>query len=210
MDETQAATVELAERVADRLCHDISSSAQALASGLDLLSEARTEADREEAVAFLGDALAAQKIKVGYARRAYGLGSAATAAELRTLAETLYADLRPTLDWAVEAPTLGPVGARILLLLLQIAGDMLAVGGAVRARSADDGSVVAVDMAGGRITLKDEVRAGLAGEPFATGLGGRWVQGAFVAALATKAGGRVEVELGPATAEIRVSLAPGA
>ena len=201
--------MELAERVADRLCHDISSSAQALASGLDLLSEAGTDGDRDEAVAFLGQALAAQKFKVGYARRAYGLGSPASAAELRTLAETLYADLRPTLDWAVEAPMLRPAAARVLLLLLQIAADALAAGGIVRARSADDGSVVAVDMAGGRIGLKDEVRAGLAGEPFGAGLGGRWVQGAFVAALAAQAGGRVEVELGEGAAAIRVSLAPG-
>ncbi len=210
MDETRAATVDLAERVADRLCHDISSSAQALASGVDLLGEARTDADRDEAVAFLGEALAAQKFKVGYARRAYGLGSAASAAELRTLADALYADLRPTLDWTVEAPTLGPAAARVLLLLLQIAADALAVGGIVRASSAGDGSLVAVDMAGGRIALKDEVRAGLAGEPFASGLGGRWVQGAYIAALAARVGGRVEVELGEDFAAIRVSLAPGA
>ncbi len=210
MGETRAATVELAERVADRLCHDISSSAQALASGLDLLSEARTDADRDEAVAFLSDALAAQKFKVGYARKAYGLGSAASAAELRPLAEALYTDLRPSLDWAVEAPTLGPAAARVLLLLLQIAADALAVGGAVRAWSADDGSVVAMDMAGRRITLKDEVRAGLAGQPFAAGLGGRWGQGAFIAALAARAGGRVEVELGEDSAAIRVSLPPSA
>ena len=210
MDETQAATVGLAERVADRLCHDISSSAQALASGIDLLSEARTDAERDEATALLGDALAAQKFKVGYARRAYGLGSAASATELKPLAETLYADLRPTLDWAVEAQTLGPAAGRVLLLLLQIAADALAVGGVVRASSAGDGSLVAVDMAGGRIALKDEVRAGLAGEPFASGLGGRWVQGAYVAALAGRAGGRVEVEVGEGAAAIRVSLAPGA
>jgi histidine phosphotransferase ChpT len=210
MGETRAPTVELAERVADRLCHDISSSAQALASGLDLLSEARTEADRDEAVALLSDALAAQKFKVGYARRAYGLARATSAAELRALAEALYADLRPTVDWAVEAPALGPAAARVLLLLLQIAADALAVGGVVSARSAGDGSTVAVDMAGSRITLNEEVRAGLAGEPFVAGLGGRWVQGAFVAALAAQAGGRVEVELGEGAAAIRVSLAPSA
>jgi histidine phosphotransferase ChpT len=210
MEETRAATLELAERVADRLCHDISSSAQALASGLDLLGEARTDADRDEAVAFLGEALAAQKSKVGYAREAYGLGSAASAADLKALAEALYADLRPTLDWAVEAPSLEPAAGRVLLLLLQVAADALAVGGAVRATTAGDGSVVAVDMAGGRIALKDEVRAGLAGEPFAAGLGGRWVQGAFVAALAARAGGRVEVVLSEGAAAIRVSLAPGA
>jgi len=208
MDERRAATVELAERLADRLCHDISSSAQALASGLDLLSEASTDAHRDEAVAFLSDALTAQKFKVGYARRVYGLAPAASAAELKTLAETLYADLRPSLDWAVEATTLGPPAARALLLLLQIAADALAVGGVVRARSA--GSMVAVELVGSRIALRDEVRAGLAGEPFGAGLGGRWVQGAFVAALAAQAGGRVEVELGEGAAAIRVSLAPGA
>jgi histidine phosphotransferase ChpT len=202
-------SLELAERVAERLCHDISSSAQALASGLDLLREARTGDERDEAVGLLSEALAAQTSKVGYARKAYGLTQAAETSDLKALAETLYADLRPTLDWAVEAPSLGPAAARVLLILLQIAADAVAAGGVVRATSAHDGSMVGVDMTGPRVALKDEIRAGLTGGSITAGLGGRWVQGAFVAALASAAGGKIEIDLRDGGATIRVSLSQG-
>jgi histidine phosphotransferase ChpT len=198
--------MELAERVVERLCHDVSSSAQALASGLDLLCEAQTQAEREEAVAFLSDALAAQKFKVGFARRVYGLAQATDAAELKALAEALYADLRPSLDWAVNAPRLGPAASRALLLLLQIAADALAAGGGVRATSTPDGVDLAVELTGPRVVVREEVRAGLSGQPVTAGLGGRWVQGAFVAALASAAGGGVEIEVREDGAVIRVSL----
>ncbi len=210
MNETRSAALELAGRLAERLCHDIASSAQALASGLDLLTEARSDAERDEAAALLLDALAAQKAKVAYARRAYGVGAATDNAELGAMAAALYADLRPSLDWAVEAPALGPTGSRALLLLLQIGADAVAAGGTVRVTSALDGSAIAVELAGARVLVKDDVRAGLAGEPFAAGLGGRWVQGAYLAALAASAGGQVEAQWGETSGTVRVSLPPGA
>jgi histidine phosphotransferase ChpT len=210
MNETRSAALELAGRLAERLCHDIASSAQALASGLDLLTEARSDAERDEAVGLLQDALAAQKSKVAFARRAYGAGAAVDNAELAAMAASLYAELRPTLDWAVEAPALGPIGSRVLLLLLQIGADALAAGGVVRATSAPDGSSVAVELTGARLTVKDDVRAGLAGEPFAAGLGGRWVQGAYLAALAAAAGGRIEAQWNDTSGAVRVTLPPGA
>jgi histidine phosphotransferase ChpT len=210
MNETRSAALELAERLAERLCHDISSAAQALASGLDLLTEARSEAERDEAAGLLKEALAAQNFKVAYARRVYGGGLATDNAELAATAGALYAELRPSLDWAVAAPSLGPTGSRALLLLVQIAADALALGGVVRATSAADGSMVAVELAGRRVTPKDEVRAGLAGAPFAAGLGGRWVQGAYLAALAAAAGGHVEAQWDEATGAVRVILPPGA
>jgi histidine phosphotransferase ChpT len=209
MSDARSESLELAERVAERLCHDISSSAQALASGLDLLQDARTGEERDEAVSLLSEALAAQTSKVGYARRAYGLAQAADTSDLKALAEALYADLRPTLDWAVEAPSLGPAAARVLLILLQIAADAVAAGGVVRATSAHDSSMVGVDMTGPRVALKDEIRTGLTGGSITAGRGGRWIQGAFVAALASAAGGKIEIDLRDGGATIRVSLSRG-
>ncbi|HEY2483300.1 MAG TPA: histidine phosphotransferase family protein, partial [Caulobacteraceae bacterium] len=63
---------------------------------------------------------------------------------------------------------------------------------------------------GPRVTPRDEVRAGLAGAPFAAGLGGRWVQGAYLAALAAAAGGRIEARWDETTGAVRVILSPGA
>ena len=206
MSQTRHAALELAERLAERLCHDISSAAQALTSGLDLMTEAHSEAEREEAARLLRDALAAQKSKLAYARRAYGAGAASDNADLAAMAAEQFAEIRPSLDWAVEAATLGPTGSRALLLLAQIGADALAAGGVVRAVSASDSSWIAVELAGPRIALKEEVRAGLAAEPFAAGLGGRWLQGAYLAALAAAAGGSIVVD----ESSIRVILTPGA
>ena len=211
--EASGRALELIERLADRLCHDVSSSAQAIASGLDLLGEAESPAERDEALAFLAEAVAAQKFKVRYARRAFGpAGQGVETSELETLAEGLYADLRPTLDWAIEPQVLGPAASRALLILLQIAADALAVGGVARASTRLEGGrlVGAVDAEGARVALRDEARAGLAGAAFEAGLGGRWVQGAFVASLAAASGGTVEAEAREGAVRLALSLPLGA
>jgi histidine phosphotransferase ChpT len=202
----------LPERLADRLCHDVLSSAQAIASGLDLLAEAAGAAERDEAVAFLIEAVAAQRAKVGYARRAYGpAGDGVQTAELKGLAEALYADIRPTLDWAVEPAALGPAAARGLLVLLQIAADALAAGGRATATARAEGghTRVEVDVAGPRAVVKEDVRSGLSGAPFQAALGGRWIQGAWVASLAAAAGGTVSVETYEGGLRLILILPPG-
>ena len=210
MDETARRLGQLVERLADRLCHDISSSSQAIASGLDLLREAAGPVERDEAIAFLGEALASQRAKVGYARRAFGPATqAADATELKDLALGLYVDIRPTLDWTLTASSLGPTAARTLLVLLHIAADALAVGGVARVSMEADGGLTVL-ATGPRVAVKDEVRAGLAGEAFDSGLAGRWVQGSFVAMLAAQAGGEVKVDAREGVVRFSVSLPAGA
>jgi histidine phosphotransferase ChpT len=209
MDETSPA--ELAARLADRLCHDILSSSQALASGLDLLAEAANDGEREEARSLLVEATAAQRAKVTYARRAFGQGPSASATgELRDLSEALYADLRASLVWAVEAFSLGPVGSRTLLNLVQIAADTLAAGGEAHVSCLRDGAEIEVAARGPRASLKEEARAGLAGQAFGAGLSGRWVQGAFVSALVNSAGGVLRVDAREGEVVFAVNLPPGA
>jgi histidine phosphotransferase ChpT len=209
MNETSP--LELAARLADRLCHDVLSSSQALASGLDLLAEAATDAEREEARQLLVEAVAAQRRKVTYARRAFGQGPGASEiGELRALVEALYADLRPSLLWIVEASNVGPAAARTLLNLAQMAADSLAAGGEACVRCLKDGGEIEVKARGPRVSLREEARAGLAGEPFSTGLGGRWVQGALVSAVVNSAGGALRVEVRESEVVFAVSLPPGA
>ncbi|MGH7024919.1 MAG: histidine phosphotransferase family protein [Caulobacteraceae bacterium] len=205
MDES--AWMNLTERLADRLCHDVASSAQAIASGLDLLAEAGSEAEREEAAAFLTEAVTAQRFKLRYARRAYGPAvQVIDAAEVKALAEALFEGGRAKLQWLVGEATLGPIAARCLLLLLQIAADAVAAGGTARVEAHADG--VVVDAEGPRARVRDEVRAGLSGEAFDAGLGGRWVQGAFVAALVGSVGGAVSVDTREGGVCLAVSLPP--
>jgi histidine phosphotransferase ChpT len=62
---------------------------------------------------------------------------------------------------------------------------------------AADGRVsITADSVGPRARLRPEVLAGLKGEPLAEGLGGPWVQAAYLNALVRAAGGQVAVELG--------------
>jgi histidine phosphotransferase ChpT len=211
MGETREISGELTQRLVDRLCHDIAGSIQALSSGVDLLTEAGDSATREEAASFIADAVAGQRSRLAYARRAFGSAPPATeTAELAHLANGMFADLRASLDWAVEAERLGPAGARCLLNLVQIAAEILAVGGVakVMARTRPAGSEILVEARGPRLILRPETRAGLAGEPLAGGLAGRWVQAALVSALTRAAGGRVGVEEAESTVTIRIDLPP--
>jgi hypothetical protein len=53
------------------------------------------------------------------------------------------------------------------------------------------------------------VRSGLSGAPFQAGLGGRWIQGAWVASLAAAAGWTVSVEIYEGGLKLVLSLPPG-
>lgn len=198
----------LIERLADRLCHDFASSAQAVASGFDLLREALDANEREEAEAFLAEAVAAQRVKIAYARRAYGPApAAADPAELELLVQPLFADVRPDLDWRVTASA-GPASSRALLVLAQLATDILAAGGLARLSllDEDDSQVVELDTEGPRPMLRDEARSGLTGVASEAGFGGRWSQGAFVRYLAVSAGGEIGLEEKPKGVRIRLRL----
>ena len=151
-----------------------------MSSGLDLLGEADDPATREEAASLLADALAGQRAKLAFARRAFGSAPPVTEAEeLAGLAQGLFANLRAGLDWAVEAERLGPTASRCLLNLVQIAAEILAVGGVakVMAQTRPAGTEIVVEARGPRPLLRAETRAGLEGDSLGNGLAGRWVQG---------------------------------
>ncbi len=203
----------LFERLADRLCHDFASSAQAVASGFDLLREAQNPAEREEAEGFLAEAVATQRARIGYARRAYGPASTAVAAsELELLVQALFANIRPNFDWQVTSAALEPAAGRSLLILAQLATDILAAGGLARLSERSEGQRqwVELDAEGPRAKLRDELRSGLTGTQSETGHGGRWAQGAFVRSLVVVAGGELGLEERPLGVRIWLNLPPGA
>ncbi|HEV7158949.1 MAG TPA: histidine phosphotransferase family protein [Caulobacteraceae bacterium] len=199
-----AAAIELAERLAERLCHDFAGAGQGLISGMDLLAAAGGAAEREEAIAFLEQALAAQQAKIASARRAFGRPAAMEIAELRTLIESLFDNRRARLVWDVEASRLEPASARILLVLAEIAADAAALGGEVRLSCADQR--LAVEMVGPKVLLKPEVRAGLGGQPLPQGIAGRWIHGALLSLWVRAGGGTIAVEDAAGSASIRLTL----
>jgi histidine phosphotransferase ChpT len=200
---------DLAQRVADRLCHDFMGSVQGMTGALDLIAEAATTAEREEAVGLLGQALDALGAKIRFAREAYGRRSGPTpAAELAALSAALFASLRPELDWRVTAPSLDPRAACALLNLLQIGAECVAAGGRVRvaADRSDTGCLVEVEARGPRARLRAETATALAGSPLAEATAARSVQGAFLRSLAQAAGAEIVVVAQEGAVSLRVSF----
>ena len=192
---------ELAARLASRLCHDLIGPANAILLGLDLAAEAGGAEMRREAL----DAATAGARKLldqlAFFRAAFGLGAEVfDAARLKSLAQGAFADLRPQLEWAVEAPALDAAAGRGLLNLVQIAAGAVASGGVVRVRAGlrEARMIVTIDAIGPRAELHPEVLAGLMGEPFGEGLSGRWAQARYLHALLGAAGGSVAARATPA------------
>ncbi len=191
-----ASASDLAARLAARLCHDFANPAGGIQSGLDFLADPASPIPREDAVALIEESARTLSLQLAFARVAFGAGEETFASSaLEGLARRLFETIRPTLVWAVEASALPSPSARVLLNLVQLAGAALASGGEVRVSAGRTGAGwrVSVDAVGPRARLYPEVQAGLEGRPRADGLAGRWVQGAFVRALASDAGGTVNV-----------------
>lgn len=185
---------ELAARLAARLCHDLIGPANAIVLGLDLLAQSDAGEMRDEALEAAAAGARTLTDLLTFSRAAFGVGEERFAtAKLEILARGVFADLRPRLEWTVEAPALDAAAGRALLNLVQIAAGAIAVGGVVRARARCDvrRTVVAVDAIGPRAELYPEVVAGLKGEAFGEGLGGRWAQARYLHALVDAAGGGV-------------------
>jgi len=190
---------ELASKLAMRLCHDFAGPAGAIVSGLDMLAgapSAELKGAAEEMIDASGRSLLAL---VTLSRVAFGVGDEVFDTDaLEALAGGLFSDLRPTLDWSVEAPTLAGPAARTLLNLVQIAAEALALGGVARAWANLRGGKIhlGVDALGARAKAHPEMLAGLRGEAPGEGLSGRWVQAYFVHLTVAAAGGEVTAEVG--------------
>ena len=196
---------ELAAALAARMCHDFISPASAIVSGVDLLDDPSAADMRDDALNLIGASARKLVSHLAFARVAFGASAAAETfdvRELQRLTQGVFDHVRPDLDWRVEVPTLDKPAARTLLNLAQIAAGALPMGGVatVSAEVRDGWTLIAVEAAGGRVRLRDEVARGLRGEPLGEGLLGHWVQAYYLSALLAEARGRVET----ATAEGRV------
>lgn len=199
---------DFAALLAARLCHDFISPASAIVSGLDLLEDPSAQDMREDAMSLISSSARKLADLLQFTRVAFGASASAEnfdSRELEKLAQGVFAHVRPTLDWAIPPSIMNKATARAILNIAQIAASALPAGGkaTLRAVVADDRVAITADAAGPRARLRPEVLAGLRGEALAEGLGGPWVQAAYLNALVRAAGGQVGVELG----EDQVALA---
>lgn len=195
------APIDLASMLAARLCHDFVNPAGSVVNGLDILAASPDGDLAREAMEMIDEGARRLLALIEFSRAAFGAGDEAFAAgRLETLALGVFAPLRPTLDWAVETPTLSGPAARTLLNFAGMAADALALGGVARAWSElrDGKTFLGVDGIGPRATLHPEVLAGLTGAARSEGLGGRWARARFVHATVAEGGGEAGVTTGEA------------
>ena len=184
-----ASGTELAARLAARLCHDFAGPTGGILSGLDLLADQASAISRDEALGLVRESARMLSSQLAFARAAFGAGDGDVACDaLEALAGDLFEPIRPTLAWTAHTPVLPATAARVLLNLVQLAAAALAAGGVVHVHARRDQGQVVLSVAaiGPRARLFPEVQAGLAG---------RWVQGAFVHAITTDAGGDISARV---------------
>jgi histidine phosphotransferase ChpT len=206
--------VDLAARLAARLCHDFISPASAIVSGIDLIEDPEQQDMREEAMALIAASARKLAALLSFSRIAFG-GSAASESfdvrELERLTRDLFQHVRAELDWTCEVAALDKPAARILLNLAQLGAVALPVGGTARLRVERAGEsrlCLTLDAAGPRARLRPEAVDGLEGRPFAEGLGGQWVQTYFLRSVVDQAGGLMQLELLEEAVKVSVDL-PG-
>ena len=205
---------ELAAQLAARICHDLINPASAVVSGLDLLEDPSAQDMRDDAMRLIEGSARKLVAQLAFARVAFGASASAqtfSSEELRKLAEGVFADLRPNLDWAVETASMNKPAARAVLNLAQMGGTALPTGGTARITGVESGGelLLALEADGPRARLRPEVAAGLRGEPNLEGPPGYWIQAYYLQALLKAAGGRVDFAVAEQKVAIRVRLPLG-
>ena len=199
---------DFAALLAARLCHDFISPASAIVSGLDLLEDPAAQDMREDAMSLIASSARKLADLLQFTRVAFGASASAEnfdSRELEKLAQGVFDHVRPTMVWAIESQAMNKPSARAVLNIAQIAASALPAGGVATLKgvTAEGRFLITADSLGARARLRPEVLAGLKGEALTEGLGGPWVQAAYLHALVRAAGGQIAVEV----AEDRVSLA---
>ncbi len=200
---TMTGRLRLAETMAARLCHDISSPAGAVGNALELIGEPDFAV---EAAALARDGMTALTMRLQLTRAAWcEPGAPLDAAAILRLTRGLSS--RPievdlsTLHPGAADGTFAPALARLLLNLLMLAGESLPAGGRARlGGNAAEGIVLTIDgpQAAWPVGLPtmlghEEAAWAAIGEP-------RVLQAPLTALLAAAAGYQLSLLLGPASA----------
>lgn len=193
-----SATLEVAQLLCSRLCHDLSGPAGAVGAGIDLLGESANDGEALDLLAMSAKQLVA---RLSYYRLAFGFAAAATGYgwnAARELAVRYFADSRVRLDWQLSPN--GDDGdaqadvIRLTLCLLLLAAEALPRGGTlgVVAAPVTNGWRLAVTARGKGARLADEALTAMA-QPDPSALNARSVSTFYMARLAENLGAEVSV-----------------
>jgi histidine phosphotransferase ChpT len=209
---SDVADTDIAALLCSRVCHDLVSPVGAIANGMEVLEEERDAEMRAHALQLLARSAAQASAKLQFARLAFGaaggLGAQMSLEDAGEAAKGLFRFLKADLDWQAERVTVDQDAGRVLLNLVQIAGEALPRGGAITARCSlgPEGVEIEVTGTGGRVYLQAEHLRMLTGEDGEEALDARLIQPWFTRALARRHGGRIEARQGEEELSLRVVM----
>ena len=204
--------IDLAARLAARLCHDFISPVSAIVSGLDLIDDPEQQDMREDAMALIAASARKLAALLSFSRIAFGGSQAAgtfDVRELESLTRAVFDHVRAELDWVSEPASLEKAAARAILNLAQLGATALPVGGRAMVRAAGEAGgrvVLTLDAEGARARLRPEAVDGLEGREFGDGMMGHWVQAYFLRAIVDQAGGTLAYALEDGAVRLRIEL----
>lgn len=191
-------SIEFANLLCSRLCHDLLSPVGALNNGLELMADETDPEMRQRCLDLLSDSARTSANKLKFFRLAFGsaggFGDAVPTHEARMAIEGMFAASgRIKLGWMVAEDMLAKLPIKILLNLALIAGDALVRGGQldIGAERRGDLTEIVVRGEGPKVVLDPELRAALAGTLPPEGLASRTAAAWMVRALVTGAGGDI-------------------
>jgi histidine phosphotransferase ChpT len=197
-------TLTLSEILATRLCHDLSSQANVLASAIEELQE--SSSSDPEALGLAAEASAALVNRLRLARAAWGASAASmSVAEFRQICATIpRRNVRMDLDGLDAGLNFAPAGARLALNVLMLAAECLPGGGVVEMHGQPQLDLV-VRIAGPKAAWPTGL-AGMIADPSAALEGlrlcdhvaaARLLQAPLTALIAHATGQRIRMLLGP-------------
>ncbi len=201
----------LASRLVARLCHDISGPLSALQVGVDLILDPQVVDENAAALAVIADGLRRLKATLEFARVAFGASDCAIGSDLlKAIAQSLFVDARPTLEWKIQPVMLRAPVARIVLNLTQMAAEAASRGGIVSVTTPiEPAPLIVVEAADGRARIHEETQRGLTGMSSFGEPGGRWAQAVFVRSQAARDGGWLTAENTPRSVVFAAHLPRG-
>lgn len=201
----------IAELLSSRQCHALAATIGAVGNGLELIEEF-DDSLKDEAMDLVVQSAGKAADQLKFFRMAYGFAGyqgLASLAETKALAEGMIEEDRLTLDWsAVEAdPASGLPGGigKLMLVLIELAGDTLPRGGTI-ALKATVGSPCEVIATGMGARFEGALKASLTAEPDFSVVTARTVHACYAVRLAAALGYGLDV--GDSDGSIRFTAIP--
>ncbi len=186
--------LDLAALLCSRVCHDLISPVGAIVNGLEVLEEAKDEANKTFALDLIKKSAGTASAKLQFCRIAFGAAGSAGAqldlGDAETIARGFFEDDKTKLAWNLPRALLAKNRVKLLLNMLLIAGQTIPRGGQITVDPIGSGETVGfkVSAAGANAKVPPAVASLLAGEAGSEALDARRIQPFYAGLLARDCG----------------------